>query len=168
MCNQKPSQLSQIQGNSFEILYYFTFVKFSRLHFLRYKKAYFRKASTSVEHTLDRELRELRKMSNQNAPQPRDRPSQIDSQQTNIFKQLHTETAKKKNLERRARDPLMWWRQRLGDGVMIPLVNVVKKTFCIPATSVPSEQIFSKAGLLISKQKNSLKPSNVDMLISKF
>ena len=107
-------------------------------------------------------------MSNQNAPQPRDRPSQIDSQQTNIFKQLHTETAKKKNLERRARDPLMWWRQRLGDGVMIPLVNVVKKTFCIPATSVPSEQIFSKAGLLISKQKNSLKPSNVDMLISKF
>lgn len=141
-----------------------------------------------MEHTLDRELRELRKMSNQNAPQPRDRPSLIDSQQTNIFKQLHTETVKQKNLERRGGentavsnillikeyndwplledvDPLKWWRQRLGDGVMIPLVNVVKKIFCIPATSVPSEQIFSKAGLLISKQRNGLKPSNVDMLI---
>ena len=54
-----------------------------------------------MEHTLDRELRELRKMSNQNVPQPRDRPSLIDSQQTNIFKQLHTETVKQKNLERR-------------------------------------------------------------------
>jgi hypothetical protein len=46
-----------------------------------------------------------------------------------------------------------------------PIVYVVKKIFCIPATSVPSEQIFSKAGLLISKQRNGLKPSNVDMLI---
>ena len=62
-------------------------------------------------------------------------------------------------------DPLKWWRQRLGDGVMIPQVNVVKKIFCIPATSVPSEPIFSNAGLLISKQRNGLKPSNVDILI---
>jgi hypothetical protein len=141
-----------------------------------------------VEHTLDRELRELRKMSNQNAPQPRDRPSQIDSQQTNIFKQLHTETVKQNNLERRGGentavsnillikeynvwllledvDPLKWWRQLLVEGVMIPLVNVVKNIFCIPATFVPSEQIFSKAGHLISKQTNGLKPSNVEMLI---
>ena len=133
------SQLSQIQGNSFQILYCLIFVKLSRLHFLLYEKAYFKKASTSVEHTLDRELRKLRKMSNRNASQPRDRPSQIDSQQTNIFKQLHTEKVKQKNPERRGGentavsnillikeyndwpllksvDPLKWWRQRLGDG----------------------------------------------------
>ena len=92
-----------------------------------------------MEHTLDRELRKLRKMSNRNASQPRDRPSQIDSQQTNIFKQLHTEKVKQKNPERRGGentavsnillikkyndwpllkdvDPLKWWRQGIGDG----------------------------------------------------
>jgi hypothetical protein len=48
---------------------------------------------------------------------------------------------------------------------MLPVVKVVKKYFCIPATSVPSEQIFSKAGLIITKQRNALKPENADMLI---
>jgi hypothetical protein len=62
-------------------------------------------------------------------------------------------------------DPIQWWKNRQSDGVMLPVVKVVKKYFCIPATSVPSEQIFSKAGLIITKQRNALKPENADMLI---
>ncbi len=62
-------------------------------------------------------------------------------------------------------DPHQWWKNRQSDGVMLPVVQIVKRYFCIPATSVPSEQMFCKAGLIISKQRNALKPENADMLI---
>jgi hypothetical protein len=36
---------------------------------------------------------------------------------------------------------------------LIPMIQVVKQFTCIPATSVPSKQVFSKAGDLIRKKE---------------
>ena len=58
---------------------------------------------------------------------------------------------------------LEWWENNQD---RFPTVaEVVKQYFTIPATSVPSERIFSTAGLIVNQQQSSLKPVNVDMLI---
>lgn len=63
----------------------------------------------------------------------------------------------------RNQDPLQWWRE---NEAMFPLLkNVAKRYLCIPATSVPSERLFSKAGELISHRRNGLSPNNVDMVL---
>ena len=40
-----------------------------------------------------------------------------------------------------------------------------KKCLCLPATSVPSERVFSTAGDILSAQRASLDADKVDMLI---
>ncbi|KZS13406.1 Uncharacterized protein APZ42_021473 [Daphnia magna] len=42
-----------------------------------------------------------------------------------------------------SKDPLEAWRSKQKDGILLPMIPVVKKYACIPATSVPSEQLFS-------------------------
>uniref|UniRef100_A0A2S2R790 Zinc finger BED domain-containing protein 1 n=1 Tax=Sipha flava TaxID=143950 RepID=A0A2S2R790_9HEMI len=49
--------------------------------------------------------------------------------------------------------------------VLAPLSNIALKYSIIPATSVLSERIFSKAGQIISARRNRLLPKNVDILI---
>ena len=44
------------------------------------------------------------------------------------------------------------------------LAKLGKSVLCIPATSVPSERVFRKAGHLLNK-RCSLKSKNVDMLV---
>ena len=59
--------------------------------------------------------------------------------------------------------PRMWWKD---NAKRFPRLAVIAQSLlCIPATSTPSERIFSKAGLTVSKLLTSLKPSNVDALI---
>ena len=59
--------------------------------------------------------------------------------------------------------PLQWWKDNAR---RFPRLAVIAQSLlCIPATSTPSERIFSKAGLTVSKLRTSLKPSNVDALI---
>ena len=60
-------------------------------------------------------------------------------------------------------DPLEWWRK--NEEWFPTLSKLAKKLFCIPATYVPSEQVFSIAGNIFTKKRASLKPENVDMLI---
>ena len=59
--------------------------------------------------------------------------------------------------------PLQWWninQQRF------PCVSAVAREYLmIPATSVPSERLFSKAGDIISKKCSSIKPSRADQTI---
>ena len=62
-----------------------------------------------------------------------------------------------------AKSPLQWWKQHQH---MFPLVaKVAKRVLCIPATSVPSERVFSTAGDIVTQQRSRIKPKNVDMLI---
>ena len=58
---------------------------------------------------------------------------------------------------------LEWWKK---NHERFPLIaKVARQLLCVPATSVPSERIFSTAGLIVSNLRSSLKPENTDMLI---
>ena len=50
---------------------------------------------------------------------------------------------------------------------MIPptLAKLTEKYLCIPASSSPSERVFSTAGCVVSKNRNCLKPDMVNKLV---
>ena len=63
----------------------------------------------------------------------------------------------------RADCPLSWWARNKST---YPAVAVVaRRLLAIPATSVPSERLFSKAGDVISKKRNRLAPSKADRIV---
>ncbi|KAL2081911.1 hypothetical protein ACEWY4_021729 [Coilia grayii] len=60
-------------------------------------------------------------------------------------------------------DPLQWWREH---EVAYPaLSSLARKYLCVPATSSPSERIFSCSGNIVTCQRASLKPDTVDRLV---
>ncbi|XP_065152040.1 zinc finger BED domain-containing protein 4-like [Paramisgurnus dabryanus] len=63
----------------------------------------------------------------------------------------------------RTHNPLTYWKER---AVIFPHLYVLaKKYLCMPATSVPCERIFSKAGEIICKKRSRLSPSTAEKLI---
>ena len=67
------------------------------------------------------------------------------------------------HLEDRKVDPILWWQQK--SLAMPHLFKLSKKVLMIPATSVPSERIFSKAGLLCNDRRNRLTPKHVNEIL---
>ena len=64
-----------------------------------------------------------------------------------------------------ARDqcPLRWWAANVTS---YPLVaKVAWRLLAIPATSVASERLFSKAGDVITKKRNRLAPTKADRVV---
>ena len=60
-------------------------------------------------------------------------------------------------------DPLSWWS---SEKAKLPiLAEQSRKYLCICGTSVPSEHLFSKAGLIVSDLQNRLSPETVNMLL---
>lgn len=55
--------------------------------------------------------------------------------------------------------PLKWWKENTQT---YPLLS--KAYLTVPATSVPSERVFSTAGDIVNAQRSQLLPQNVDML----
>jgi len=58
---------------------------------------------------------------------------------------------------------LNWWKQNYSRYPF--LVTLVHKYLSVPATSVPSERAFSRAGHIINDQWACLLPQNVNMLV---
>ena len=60
-------------------------------------------------------------------------------------------------------DPLAWWK--LNCHRFKVLSQLARKFFSVPATSVPSERLFSAAGNIVSAKRASLTPQNVECLV---
>lgn len=60
-------------------------------------------------------------------------------------------------------NPLVWWRD--NENQFPHLAKLAKRFLGIPATSVPSERVFSTAGDIVRAQRASLTPDNVDMMV---
>lgn len=60
-------------------------------------------------------------------------------------------------------DPLQWWRLHEAD--FPRLSQMAKKYLSIPATSAPSERIFSTGGNIVTCTRACLKPESVDQLV---
>lgn len=69
----------------------------------------------------------------------------------------------KEPLLKRTEDPLLWWSQR--EAVYPHLHKLARRHLGVPATSVPSERLFSTAGELISQRRSCLKAKNVNNLL---
>lgn len=69
---------------------------------------------------------------------------------------------KEKNIPRSG-DAIEWWKNKTGQ--YRKMAVLAKKYLAIPATSVPSERVFSKAGELVSAKRSRLKAKNVDMML---
>lgn len=60
-------------------------------------------------------------------------------------------------------DPLRWWKMQ---SMRLPkLSKLAKQILAVPATSVPSERVFSKAGELISARRSRLGKDSVDKIL---
>ena len=60
-------------------------------------------------------------------------------------------------------DPLVWWKTH---GPSFPtLSKLARILLAIPATSAPSERVFSKASLVINKLRAGMDPKNAGMVI---
>jgi len=59
--------------------------------------------------------------------------------------------------------PLQWWK--LNHGEYPNIWMLAKRILSVPATSAPSERVFSVASLIATKKRGSLKPDNVNMLV---
>ena len=60
-------------------------------------------------------------------------------------------------------NPLLWWR---SNSSIFPLLSsLVRKYLSVSGTSVPSEWIFSKGGLIVDSFCSRLKPDHVNTLI---
>jgi hypothetical protein len=62
-----------------------------------------------------------------------------------------------------SRDPLEWWDANKEN---LPFMYTISQyLFCIPATSVPSERVFSSAGLNVSDIRSRLLPGKVEKMM---
>jgi hypothetical protein len=70
---------------------------------------------------------------------------------------------KKMEAGKPVQDPLFWWKDQQAK---LPIMSrLARRVLCIPATSAPSERVFSAAGLTIANRRASLNAENAAALI---
>ena len=60
-------------------------------------------------------------------------------------------------------NPLLWWKVHAPE--LPQLARLARRVLCIPATSAPSERIFSVAGQIATQRRNRLTSDTVAMLL---
>ena len=60
-------------------------------------------------------------------------------------------------------DAFAWWQMQ--EKLLPVLSTIARRLLCVPATSAPSERVFSVAGLTISKCRTSVQPQHASELI---
>lgn len=63
----------------------------------------------------------------------------------------------------RTKHPLEFWKKYKQ--TFPELYEISLKYLCVPATSVPSERVFSKTGQITNDRRNRLSPKNLDYII---
>lgn len=63
----------------------------------------------------------------------------------------------------RTGNPLQWWEEKKSNYPR--LYQIVRKRFCVLATSVPCERVSSKSEYLINERRNRLKPKLVSQIL---
>ncbi|XP_067633760.1 E3 SUMO-protein ligase ZBED1-like [Eurosta solidaginis] len=81
----------------------------------------------------------------------------------NVNANIQLEQYLRQNFVDRSNNPLDYWNR--SQPTFPELYMLSKKYLCIPATSVPSERVFSKAGQIINDRRNRLKGDKLDMII---
>lgn len=61
-------------------------------------------------------------------------------------------------------NPLEYWLEFKNNNKSSVLPKIAQEILSIPATSTPSERLFSTAGYIVNKRRAKLKPENVEML----
>nr|CAI5821215.1 unnamed protein product [Callosobruchus analis] len=61
------------------------------------------------------------------------------------------------------KNPLLWWKQ--NQHLYPTLAKLVQDKFCILATSVPCERLFSKAGTIINERRTRLSAKHVQKIL---
>ena len=111
----------------------------------------------------------LRRSTAVRLPQPVD-PDFAILQRINVeLENYQLNTPSTRIMERDADDnwtytnPLLWWKSQQ---VHLPILSrLARGILCIPATSAPSERVFSMAGLTISKLRASLSSDHASSMI---
>ena len=65
--------------------------------------------------------------------------------------------------EESASDPLLWWKTH--ETTFPHLAKLARKYLCVPATSVPSEWVFSKGGIIVDPLCSRLPPEHVNTFV---
>ena len=60
-------------------------------------------------------------------------------------------------------DPLQWWKENAWNFKVLSII--AKDLLAVPATSAPSERIFSKAGAIVTTKRSSLASKTIDPLL---
>ncbi len=77
--------------------------------------------------------------------------------------EAEVDTYMRDNLPSLDTDPLEWWK--IQKTRFPRLAILARRYLCIPGTSVPSERIFSTAGLTVNRLRTRLTPEHVNMLL---
>ncbi|XP_078025234.1 E3 SUMO-protein ligase ZBED1-like [Epinephelus lanceolatus] len=73
------------------------------------------------------------------------------------------DTYMRDNLPSLDTNPLDWWK--IQQTCFPRLATLARRYLCVPGTSVPSERVFSAAGLTVNRLRTRLTPEHVDMLL---
>merc|ERR1711867_175041 len=90
-------------------------------------------------------------------------PDETDSEQKLMVEVKHYQTITMTKEQKEDTNILKWWK--CNRGLFPNLFKLVKVYLHIPATSVPSERIFSLAGYIVRSRRSNILPDKVNKYI---